>query len=433
MTASTGDVTKALQDFVMALMSCAFDADGYIIDSTTKARIMVGATEKLPVVLYRESLPTDPVHILNPLTDEVDPRPATAWFYMRMRIALIARLQTIMQHLQAAAMRAKAREKAKELAALPADKKKKGATAEEAPPEVPPEIMPGFVSTILAARIDRTSTDTIYDLMDADTYDEIAKFIKTYRDSFLNIRYISKHQKSILLIPLLDDSDPDGIGASTVVRKKTMSIMRALLRVMLGLDHGETLDRFAAKNDPDCPPKFTTFIKVCFRVFQCINELADWVSPDDAVDLGAWQHHIENMGAYYKNAQWLRMSTTGKVGVTAQGPQQVVVHQPARAIPSLNGNNHGGGQQYQRPNQRVIPSLNGPPQPVSAAVADWGATGGFVPSPQRNAMVGNNNGWGIGNANAFVQPSQQGGGFIRSIPNTNTISTHPNTPNGVWR
>lgn len=285
MAIKTSDVTDSLVFFMGTTILYTVDPEFFVCrqkaDGIVRERIgAAGTDEGKELVLYQEVIPKGDYYVLNPYAEGLGDRtPPTTFFYSRMKLGVTARVRMLI------------------LAVIKCVLKDKGV---EAGTDLGIEVVPQTknILHIISGRTD--GHKTIVDEIDAKTYKEVETFLGTprMRDGLVSPEYRKVQAHSIIDVALLKDESDDVPG----VRKKTVQVLKALLRNIFNLHKPDDWDAYTFKAVKGAPTKMSSWMHVLYAIYEKINAAIEDTFPELTVDLGTFRAHLENMPAYYGNA-----------------------------------------------------------------------------------------------------------------------------------
>lgn len=309
----TKDVTDALIFFI-GLAMLGVDDEGYVYSSAggEKKRIKIGqGDQEKPVVIYREDLPKEDVHVLNPFAEGLGDRtPPQIFFYKILRAALNARLSYAVDGVMQLAM-----EKNKLLHVTPTKKDKL-------------EVAEARVHLRLLAILGRITGDqhTVLEDVDDKMLEEFRKFFDQHGDRVVEPVYKPSLQRTDLLIAVLTDAG--FVSTLHNIRKKSIPVLQEVLRGILSIPPGEACDQFSSKRIEGAPGKLSSWLLVLYKLYHQLNEVIDALDDDDAqehlINLDTYQFHLDNLPAYTNNAKWM---------MVAAPPAPAAVPSPSPLVP----------------------------------------------------------------------------------------------------
>lgn len=433
---SSEDVQKFLTFLIDMYPGFRVDTEtGQIIRQSDGTPSVLGRGEAVrPAFVYGPNLPSSDVYIINPLAEGCnDQSQPQIFFYSTMQNTLAILLYEVIAHVIHMGSMAVAQAKA-----VTAKTKKKAEEVAEEELAIPREI-----STVLSQKT--LQGKAIIDEIDDKSFDEANKWIRSVLDvksplPLISIRWIQKSLTSFAYCPLVQE--PDTIDMQSGIRKKTLYVIEAIIRGVLGCKTKDDLKAFAvnATEIEVAPPKLYSYLSVEFQLLAKLNPFLIAMDSKDAVDLGEFKYHLKRLPEYTLNAQWM---TQPSVSPTAASRTPTIGSAlPGTAVPGsgIPGTDAAGvpvgsdsglppqpgeiAQPQQMIGQQNLPSPNLPSGPVSNLPSQNGMFTNVPqnPNPMMNGgMIGGNNGMiggGMGMAQPMVigqqqqTPNMMGGGMM---------------------
>lgn len=380
----TEDVTTALKYFVDMSMALSVDADGYVysvVDPDHK-RIKIGSREQeKPLVVYKEVIPKDDVHVLNPFAEGLGDRtPPQIFFYKIMRAALNARLSYAIDGVVSCAL-----EQQKQAAPPTAKKGKDSAAAEQ--PRVPLRLV-----RILAAKV--VDDRTVLDEVDEKMLGEFHKFFDQNGDRVIEPVYKPSMQRTDVLVSVIMDAG--FVATLHNIRKKSIAVLQTVIREIFGLTADDTFEKFSSKRIEGAPSKLSSWLQTIYQLYRPINEVVDVLddvaAPDHLVNLDIYQFHLENLAAYTNNAKWMMVSSPSSPAPAVSTTPAFLQNQlpgttPGTLVPSpptLNVSSTASSGSTTPPGYKLVPGPLMPDGTVGAPrlIPDYGAQQPGVMQPQ---------------------------------------------------
>lgn len=363
----TSEVTSFLKYFVELVnigphestKSLRVDEQGFIEQPTTTAgrewvRKTIGDPAR-PVVLYQETIPDAQALVLNPLAEGAASNPVTEWFYSLVGIGFHSRLAAVLDYLIDTAIVQKA-------------SKTSGKT-----------VLPAVVLDALVTPYDDKST--LVDKIDEKTKEELATIRQQMKwNEFFGVYF--DRRRLVYVVQSAPLSNPDAL-LKLKVRKTTVTVLAGLIRAVLGLKRDEPVSVLETKAEEGEPVRLGAFLRLLYKLFQRLNELAGYPEVGQAaIDLATYANHLDRLPGYYNNAKYFgqAMATPPKPAAAAHS-----VPSPASTMPSPGGAvPTAGGTTRRIPG----PAYEGPQVPGSGYQPLVGMPGptpgvpGYQPLPQ---------------------------------------------------
>lgn len=366
------------------------EATGQVFRKSDGSALTLGTGENAkPVYVFGPNLPTADVWIVNPYSEGFGDRSQGSIFlYSSLAHGLGLRMLEILLRV----LNAGAEQKAAVEAASKSKSKKKD--------EVVETYYPTQITELLAARTSQGKV--VIDEIDAETYDEADKFLNLHLDvtkpfPLIAAQYRQRLLTAVVNCPFVDDEK--FISHQTGIRKKTLLVLQAIIRQILGCTTTADLDTLAvnATAVKHVPPRLYSILAVGFNIYQRLAPILDAVDSPNMVDLGEYRHYLDNTAAYKMRAGYMSSPVTSVASVTRQptsGPSNrpgVVAPAPLQTTSIIGGaTEQPYGTLPPIPNQdsaSVTATVINPAGPVSTP-APAQPTGVVLPSARSNTVGG---------------------------------------------
>lgn len=343
------------------------EATGQVFRKSDGSALTLGTGENAkPVYVFGPNLPTADIWIVNPYSEGFGDRSQGSIFlYSALAHGLSLRMLEILLRV----LNAGAEQKAAVEAAAKSKSKKKD--------EVVETYYPTQITELLAART--TQGKIVIDEIDDETYAEADKFLNLHLDvtkpfPLIAAQYRQRLLTAVVNCPFIDDEK--FIAHQSGIRKKTLLVIQAIIRQILGCSTTADLDTLAvnATSVKHVPPRLYSILAVGFNIYQRLAPILDAVDSPNMVDLGEYRHYLENTAAYKMRAGYMSSPVTSVATVTRQStptgaPMRagVVAPAPLQNTSIIGAVGMGGGLIGEQP--QAYTTLPPIPNQDSASVA----------------------------------------------------------------
>ena len=157
---------------------------------------------------------------------------------------------------------------------------------------------------------------------------EMEKIKGAGHKSFANIHYNRTKKCSTLIIGLEDETgDYQKQFPTSQIRKRSWNVLKDMIRFILKVPEDKKISEYytCSTEKVECP-RFTTYMDVWVRVWECLNPYMDWTGDhhSEPETIEALKEHFKNIPVYRECVTWLKQPAISMQGMSVPNADNAV-------------------------------------------------------------------------------------------------------------